>query len=179
MRSLSRWLVLCLALLVVAGLSGCASSANRQAMTPGDLATTKKFPYSVAVRTAGGSETGAMDSSNISDQDLQAAIEESITQNKLFQRVVQGKDGDYELSVTIVLLDKPIFGGAFTVDMEASWALVKVSDRSIVMRKSIKSSHTATFGDALAAVTRLRLAVEGAARKNIEQGLKDIAALSL
>lgn len=175
----SLWVVVWVAVLALAGLSGCASPANRQAMTTGDLATTKKFPYSVAVRIAGGDETGAMDSSNVSDQDFQAAIEESIIQTNLFQRIVQGKDGDYELSVTIVHLNKPIFGATFTVDMEASWVLVKASDRSIAMRKSIRSTHSATFGDALVGVTRLRLAVEGAARKNIEQGLKDIAALTL
>lgn len=48
-----------------------------------------------------------------------------------------------------------------------------------MLKNSIRSSHTATFDDSAMAVTRLRLAVEGAARKNIEQGLQEIGALSL
>lgn len=168
----------CAAFLVL-NLAGCASSANKEAMVAGDLQTLKKHDRSVAVRTGGGAETGAMDSSNIADADLKAAIEESIVQTKLFKSVVQGKDGDYDLAVSIVRLEKPVFGLTFTVNMEATWVLVKQSDKTIVLKKSIQSTSTATFSDAAAAVTRLRLAVERAAKANIEQGLQAISGLSL
>ena len=120
-----------------------------------------------------------MDSSNISDADLKAAIEDSIAQNAVFKHIVQGTGGDYELTVSVASLDKPIFGASFTVNFEAGWTLTKLSDRSIVYRKAIISSHTATMGDAFVAVTRLRLAVEGAVKNNIAQGLKDISNLKL
>lgn len=81
--------------------------------------------------------------------------------------------------MTIVQLDKPLFGMSFTVNLEATWVLLKQSDRSVALKKSIRSSHTATFDDSAIGVTRLRLAVEGAARKNIEQGLQEIGALAL
>ena len=76
-------------------------------------------------------------------------------------------------------MDQPSFGLTFTVKMEAGWQLKRVSDGSMVWQESIKSENTATTGDAFAAVTRLRLATEGAARKNIEQGLSRISALKL
>ncbi len=160
-------------------LGGCASSADRQAMAAKDVSVARQHEHSVHVRTSGGSETGAMDSSNIADPDLKAAIEESIVQHKVFKTVVQGKDADYDLAVSIVSLNKPVFGLTFTVEMEASWVLVKQSDRSVALRQSVKSSHSAGFGDSAVGVTRLRMAVEGAARKNIEQGLKAISELSL
>ena len=47
------------------------------------------------------------------------------------------------------------------------------------MRESIKSSHTATMGDAFIGVTRLRLAVEGAVRENIRQGILEISKLNI
>ena len=166
-------------LAAVVGLAGCASSANREAMVSSDLKVAKQHDRSVAVKTGGGSQTGAMDSSNISDEDLKAAIEDSIVQNKIFNTVVQGKAADYDLMVTIVHLDKPVFGLSFSVEIEATWVLVNQSDRSVVFKRSIKSSNTATFGDSAVGVTRLRLALEGAARKNIEQGLKAISSLSL
>ena len=168
----------CSAALIVT-LGGCASSANKDAMVVSGVQTLKKHDRTVAVRTGGGAETGAMDSSNIADADLKAAIEESIVQTKLFKSVVQGKDGDYDLAVSIVRLDKPVFGLSFTVNMEATWVLVKQSDKSIVLKKSIQSTSTKTFSDAAAAVTRLRLAVEDAAKANIEQGLQAISGLSL
>jgi ABC-type uncharacterized transport system auxiliary subunit len=164
---------------VVVVLSGCASPATKEAMVAQNVQFTTKHDRTVSVRTAGGAETTAMDSSNISDADFKAAIEESITKTKVFKSVIQGKGADYDLAVSIVQLEKPAFGFTFTVNMEAAWVLVKQSDRSVMLKKSIKSSHSATFGDAAAGVTRLRLAVEGAAVKNIEQGLQEIAALSL
>ena len=160
-------------------LGGCASPADRSAMTPQNIVLSKHYPYSLGVLTHGGSETGAMDSSNIANADLKAAIEAAVTESKLFKTVVQSNDGDYELSVRVTSLSKPLFGGTFTVDLETAWSLTKVSDRSVAMRKSVKSTGTATMSDALAGVTRLRMAVEAASRNNIEQGLKAIADLNL
>lgn len=160
-------------------LGACASPADRAAMTPQDLVVSKHHPYSLRVQTGGGAETGAMDSSNIADTDLKAAIEDAVVKSKLFKTIVQGSDGDYELSVRVTSLSKPLFGATFTVELETAWSLTRVSDRSAVMRKSVKSSGTATMGEAFAGVTRLRMAVEAATRNNISQGLKAVAELNL
>jgi hypothetical protein len=109
----------------------------------------KQFPYSVRVQTSGGADTGAVDGS------------------------------DYELNVRVISLSKPLFGGTLTVEFEAAWSLTKVEGRSVVMRKSVKSSGTVTMGEAFAFVTRARLAVETAARENISLGLKTISGLDL
>lgn len=160
-------------------LGGCASPADRAAMTPQNLTVSKHHPYSLRVQTGGGAETGAMDSSNVSDADLKAAIEDAVVRSKLFTTIVQGSNGDYELSVRLTSLSKPVFGGTFTVDMETAWSLTKTSDRSVALRKSVKTSGTATMSDAFAGITRLRMAVEAATRNNIEQGLKAVAELKL
>lgn len=168
------------ALVLLAGiviLGGCATSANRDAMSPDNIASTKRNPQSLSVKVSGGNETSSMGSSDISSEDLRAAIEKSVTQSGLFKEVVQGKSGDYELLVTVTRLTKPTFGASFTVEMEAGWSLVRSSDKAIQMRKSVVSSYTASMSDSLVGVTRLRLAVEGAARKNVKQGLEAIAAL--
>jgi len=162
----------------VVGLAACASAPNREAMTVGTPAT-KGHPYSVSVQTQGGKDTSAMTGSNVSNEDLKAAIESSIIQSKLFKSVVQGKNGDYELTVTVTQITRPLIGVSFTVNMEAGWALTKVSDRTVAMRKVINSSHTATMGDAVVGATRMRMAIEGATRNNIAQGLQAIAELKL
>lgn len=160
-------------------LTGCSTPANREAMTPQGVVVSKHYPHSVHVQTNGGSETSATGGSNISDADLKAAIEDAVIQSKVFKSIVQSAGGDYELSVRVVSLSKPIFGLTFTVEMETAWSLTKVADHSVLMRKAVKSSGTATMGDAFAGVTRLRLAVENAARENISQGLKAVAELDL
>jgi hypothetical protein len=162
-------------------LAGCATPADKTAMTvtASATATGKQYPYSVSVATSGGKGTGAMESSNIDNADLKAAIEASIKETRLFKEVVQGKDGQYELTVNVIELSKPSFGLTFTVDLEAGWTLVRTSDKQVVFRKALKSTGTAGVSDAFAGVVRLRLAVENAAKANIAQGLVAIGELNL
>lgn len=170
---------LAMASLVILNLAGCASPASHEGMTPQNVTLSKTHAASVSVETKGGSETGAMDSSNISNADFKTAIERSIVKSALFKEVLQGKAGDYLLTVSVVDISKPLFGASFTVELEAAWTVVKKSDNSIVLRKAIKTTHTATMSDAVVGVTRLKLAVEGAAQANIVQGLKAISDLAL
>jgi len=86
---------------------------------------------------------------------------------------------DYELTVTIVDLARPVAGFDMTVEMEAAWSLVQSHTGNVVMRRPIKSSGRATMGDEFGAVNRLRVAVERAARENIRQGLAAIGTLEL
>lgn len=161
-------------------LAGCATPADNRAMAVAAPAQAgKQHPYSVGVATAGGAETSALGSTNIGNPELKAAIEKSIVDTRLFREVVQGQGGQYQLSVSVVQISKPTFGLDFTVSMEAGWSLVRMRDNQVILRKSITSSHTATMGDAFVGVRRLQLAVEGAARSNIQQGLAAIAALDL
>ncbi len=64
-------------------LGGCSSPAERAAITPQGIAIAKHHPYSIGVQASGGSETGAMDTTNIADADLKAAIEDTIATSKL------------------------------------------------------------------------------------------------
>lgn len=161
----------------LAALAGCVSAPVPDAMSVSAPAA-RSYPYSVAVQTRGGAETNPLGSINLSDDEFKAALEKSIADSKLFRTVVKGRDGaDYELAVSLTQMSKPVFGASFTVDMETAWALTKTTDKKAVLRKVIKSSHTATMGDAFVGATRIRLAVEGAVKRNIELGLQEIAAL--
>lgn len=170
--------LICAALLGLV-LVGCSSPPTRDAMTPTGISTSRQNPYSVHVLVSGGSETGPVSGSDISDVDLRAAIEAAVTQSKVFSTVVPTANGDYDLSVRVISLSRPLFGATFTVEMEAAWTLIKVSDRSVKMRKSVKSSGVATVGDAFVGASRIRMAVENAARENIRQGVQALAEVSL
>jgi hypothetical protein len=138
----------------------------------------RQHPHAVSVTVTGGSETGAMDSSSIASADLKTAIEQAITQSKLFTAVAPGGT-PYALSVSVAQIRKPMFGGSFTVELELGWSLVRTADRQVVLRKLITSSGTATMGDAFVGMTRLRIAVERSAQDNIRQGLAALADLPL
>ena len=164
---------------IFSNISGCSSPVSKEAIVVSQIAASKHHEKSISVVTQGGNETTAMDSTNISDEELATAITESITRNKLFQQVIQGGQSDYQLNVSIINMSKPVFGLTFTVQMEAAWSLIDLKDNSVVMRETINSSHTASFSDAFAAVTRLKMAVEGAVKENIRLGLTKISQLEL
>lgn len=170
----SRTLDSLAAMLAIISLAGCASPAGRESMSLPSFTTNKQFNKTVSVFVSGGSDTGAMESTNVSDEEFQAAIEDAINKSKLFKEITSSNP-DLNLEVSISSLSKPSFGFTFEVSMEAGWILSRKSDKSILMKKSIKSSGKATTSDAIVAVTRIRIAVERAAQNNISQGLSAIS----
>jgi hypothetical protein len=173
-QTLLPWLLLGLVM-----LTGCASPAVSKLMVAQDVEYAKVFPYSVAVNARGGGDTSAMGKPQISNEAFAQAIVDSINKSGPFLKVFRGKSSDYILNVTIIKIEQPLFGLSFSVEMETVWSLVRGDSKKILMRESLKSSYTATMGDAFVAVTRLRLATEGAARENIRLGLKKLSQLKL
>lgn len=160
-------------------LSGCATPISKDSVVVHNIPTTQHHQKTVSVKAQGGAETSAMDTPNISNGNLAEAIEESIDKNGLFTRVIHGDDADYVLSITVINMSTPVFGLSFTVSMEAAWSLSEQKTKKVIMRDSIKSTHTASVGDAFVAVKRQRLAVEGAIRENIRLGLMNVSKLQL
>jgi hypothetical protein len=160
-------------------LGGCATGASHEAMVPTSITAANKHPQSVSVEVTGGQDTDAAGKSQISNESFAQALEQSITQSQAFSQVIKGAGQDYRLSVAIVSLDQPSFGISFTVKMEAGWTLKRADTGATVWQESVRSEHTAGGTDAFAAVVRLRMATEGAARNNISQGLSRISQLKL
>lgn len=151
--------------------SGCVPMATKDGSIARKMPNLHSHQSAIAVSANSGNE-------NISNEDLKQAIEQSIIENSLFTKVINGSGSDYLLEVVIISMEKPAFGFNFTVNMEATW-LLKDTYNKVIMRKLIKSSHTATVGDAFVAQVRLRLAMEGAIRENIRSGLLDMSDLQL
>ena len=164
---------------VVALLSGCATPATSVGMIPTSYEIVKKHPHTVSLSVKGGSETSPMWKSQISDEDFSLALIEAINSSQTFSRVIKGVGADYMLDITIFNLEQPSFGTSYTVKIEVGWILKRTDNNTTVWKESIKSEHTATLSDALAAVKRLRLATEGAAKANIREGLFKISELKL
>jgi hypothetical protein len=164
---------------VLALLAGCASPATFEGMIPDRFDITQKRPETVDVVVSGGQETNAMWKPQISDEAFKQALIESIGKSQAFSKVIQGKDANFLLSVLIFNMEQPSFGVSLTVNLEAVWKLSRVDNGKTVWSESIKSENTAGFSDAFAAVKRLRIATEGAAQKNIAEGLARISKLNL
>lgn len=169
-----------LSTLVLASLlgAGCASPAQSSAMIPVSVDLPRKHAASVSVAADGGQETKPMETSEISTEAFVEAVSGAIRQSGVFSSVLQGANADYRLTILIVSVDQPLIGFDMTVKMSTHWKLAGAKGES-VFEDFIRSSHTATVGDAFAGVKRLRMATEGAARENIKIGLQRISALDL
>ena len=171
-------IVICV-VVVVGGTSGCASPAKSTGMTVNDAQIQKQHPYSVKVSVGGGKSSDPVGFSAVSNEAFTEAIANSIVGSKLFSEVKKSDGGDYLLNVHIFSIEQQPIGFNMTSRMEVGWNLVDAATGKQVMRKTISSSYTATVGEAFAAVTRIRLATQGAARKNIKEGIQEISKLDL
>lgn len=116
---------------------------------------------------------------HVTDEGFADALAVSLEQSGLFRRVVRDSAGQYQLHATVQRLDEDIIGFDMTASIEVSYVLARMAPKGIVWEKKIRTSHTAGMNDSVISITRVRLATEGASRKNIEQALQDISALKL
>ena len=163
--------------LAAAGLSGCATGAKSEAMVSEKTAVGRTLGNSVSVAVSGGKQTSGVGASQISDDAFRQALQDSIVKSALFKEV--SPSGQYTLNAFIGKVDQPMMGFSLTVKMEVSYTLVDAASGKTVWSKNIASEYTAKTGEAFAAVKRLRLANEGAARNNISQAISEMSALQL
>lgn len=180
MKRMLRLAGLLLGLGFLCTLAGCGGTAQHASMTsePGTIAIAHRHAVSVRVVTLGGNETAGGGQSWIDDAELKQAVESSIRQSGLFSGVVDSGE-DFLLTVTVINANRPVVGFSVTVGLELGWALERVKDHNVVWREALKTEHTAPMGAGFAFETRVRLALENAAKKNISQGLERISALNL
>lgn len=166
-----------LILTAVLYITGCASGAKMENMTYQG----EQKSYSEDIKNnvglsdvSGGEKTNPVWTSEISDEAFSGALKNSLQAQGLLS-----DDGIYNLKVKLIKVEQPIFGLDFEVKTHVQYILTNSKDNSVVFNETIVAPHTATVGDAFAAVKRLRLANEGSGMKNIEQFLAKLSELKI
>jgi len=170
-----------LSLLLVAILlcSGCATGARPEAMMASTSQSIHQSSSSVVVAVMGGKATSSIGASQIADEDFEQALRQSIEQSRLFAHALKDGTANYQLQAFITQINQPMFGASMTVSMEVGYTLARIEPKEVVWRKAVSSTYTAPFSSAFVGATRLRLANEGAAKKNIELAIHEISQLRL
>ncbi len=158
-------------------LFGCASGAKmgnmvyqgEQKIYPEEL----KSSIDVS-SVSGGKETNPAWSSNISNEAFIGAVKNSLISQGLYS-----DDGKYKLEVNITGIDKPFIGLDMTVKTFVRYTLTDSKSQLVVFDETIIAEHTATMGDSLIGIKRLRLANEGSGRRNIEIFLGKLSGLNI
>ncbi len=165
-----------LAISTLALLSACAQGATAKGMTidPTQIPSRPGPGLAGAVAVAdvgGGRETHPLWASKISDASFREALVESLRLVGLLG------DGPLSLQVHLVKLDQPILGFNMTVTSVVHYTVKDVRSGATIIDEDVTAEHTATVGDAFYGVTRLRLANEGSARKNIASLIERLNAI--
>jgi hypothetical protein len=162
-------------MLVSACVTAPTTGAMQAASAPVSLTTA---PGAVTVKVTGGRPTSDVEGPSLSAADLKAATEATLKLAHAFQQVGDAPDARYLLSATIVPTTHPWIGTTFTFEVDVGWQLVDRARGKVLLRKAISTSGTATMSDAYYGATRGRLALEAATRANLEQLLRELAAVS-
>jgi hypothetical protein len=170
--------LLAIVLFVSCLLIGCASPAQPHAILSPNWPQALTVHEPVVVVVVGGEKTKRNGPSLISNDDFATAIIESLRKIGLFKSAERSGSAVFRLETTLEDLAQPVAAFSMTVKLEVDWRLIRISDNQVVWHDNIVSTYTATVGDAFVGIKRLRLATEGAARQNIEQGLAKLAAVS-
>jgi hypothetical protein len=178
MKSITSKIIVVGLLASIAAISGCATGSKPDAMVVQVVAPVHKSDGDVSVAVSGGKETSKMGASQISNDAFAQALRDSIDKARLFSKV-STEGSRYRLTGFIGKVDQPMFGFSLTVKMEVTYALKDTQSGNTVWTKDVNSEYTAKASEAFAAVERLRLANEGAARENIRQAITDMAGLTL
>lgn len=161
--------------LLFSQLTACESPIRAERMVPTDFDVESRHPYSVSVMTQGGKGTTAQ-RAEINDDAFREAIERSIMASAVFSTVVEG-DADYELSVIILEATRPpaVLGSfSATVTVLTQWILSRPS--GTVFETFVETEHSSS---AFSGGKRWRLAKEGAARKNVREGIRRLSRFEL
>lgn len=149
--------------------SACAQGATAKGMTvtPEDLRS-PTYPglagqFAVS-EVGGGTQTNPMWTSQIDDASFREALIESLRAAGLLSG---GPSAPLAVQARLVKLDQPFLGFDMTVTSVVHYTVKDVRSGAVLIDEDVTAAHTATMSDAFAGVTRLKLANEGSARKNI------------
>lgn len=159
-------------------LQGCASGASVAGMTSTKTIDSLKVRMADSITVApaaGGKATNPLWTSQVGSKEFETALKDTLANNG----VLSSSSSKYVLHPSLIKLDQPLFGIDLKVRADVNYVLKNRASGQELMNQTITSSHTATVGDSFVAVKRLRLANEGAIRKNIELLLHRLAELPL
>lgn len=155
---------------------GCSATARSSSMVPESLSAGRGFDRSVAIEVTGSSGEGT---DLISDEEFESALRAALAKANTFSAATDASTSDYDLQVVLLSQNNPIFGGNMRSVLDTVWILTDKGEGAVVWKKGIHTEFTASYGEAFVGATRLRIAVEGAARENIRDGILALSELEL
>lgn len=177
-----------LAALLLATLGACAQPASYAAMVVDAQAVdTARGPAPsyretlVVAPVSGGKETSPLWTSQVGNAEFQEALTRSLIATKLASANIllnpSAANGRYRLEAVLQNLQQPLMGFDLTVTATVAYKLTEISTGALVYESTLVTPATATMGDSVIAIERLKLANEKAIRANLTRLVGELYAL--
>jgi len=159
---------LALALAALGGL-GCTTTSAVE-LQPAEVKVQQRLVGTVLVEATGSARRGGIGPRAITGEDLGAALRATLLGSALCDGVVEAGAADHVLRVEVI----DLWASELQLDMEASmtarWTLLDGAGRVAVWEEVVKTRGKATTFDSGMVEERSQMALEAAARKNLEEG---------
>lgn len=155
-------------------LSACAEPAKQQNMiASAPSASGSPLASSMCVtKVSGGEETNPLWTSEVDDSAFRGALDASLQRSGL--AAPSSSDCRLDVEASLLGLAQPIAGFDMEVTSNVNYSVLNSGTDVAYFESTVTMPFTATFSDAFAGVTRLRLANEGAIRANITEFIRRV-----
>ncbi|MEQ9327261.1 MAG: hypothetical protein RJQ21_08190 [Rhodospirillales bacterium] len=163
-----------LSIVALANLVACASPAEMQNMVVRDAslkapATSPLAGNMMISEVRGGEATNPLWTSEVDNESFRGALQQSLMSTGYLS--ADPTNATFSVEAELSDLDQPIIGLDLNVRSLVRYRIKKKTTNDIWFDEPVTVSYTATFGDAVLAIKRLRLANEGSIKENIKSFL--------
>ena len=164
-----------LTLFLISLIVGCATPANKQAMTVSkfeeNVVLTPNLKGKFFVRNvSGGKDTNPLWTSQVGTADFRSALDQSL--DDVGYKAEKQESATYFIDAELKELDQPLFGLTFDVHSNVFYVVDGNGTKKSV---PISATGQATPKDAFIAIERLRIANEKSIRENIKAFINSLA----
>lgn len=161
------------ALAVALVAAGCAT-VSTSALVPQTLTLERTVGGTVSIQASGSGKRAYVMRPLVSAEAIHDALTAAVEDAALFDEIVPG-DADRNLLVTVERIDEPEIGLDQTCTVTLRWRLTTGDGSRTIWDERITTERTLDFLDEIDSEARGRLAIEGALRSNLREGLERLS----
>lgn len=163
-----------LSALAVALVTGGCATVSTSALVPQTLTLERIVGGTVSIQAAGSPKRAYLMRPLVSSEAIQDALTAAVEEAGLFDGIVPG-GADRNLVVTIERIDEPEIGLDQTCTVTLRWRLTSGDGSRTIWEDRITTERTLDFLDEIDSEARGQLAIEGALRSNLREGLERLS----
>ncbi|MEE2940513.1 MAG: hypothetical protein VX460_09030 [Planctomycetota bacterium] len=153
--------------------AGCAT-VSTSALVPEALAFERAVGGSVTIRASGSPKRGYVVRPLVSSEAIRDALTTAVLESELFDEIVPA-GADRSLLVTVERIEEPEIGLDQTCTVTVHWQLTTGDGARTLWEKRITTTRTIDFLDEIDSEARGQVAIEGALRSNLREGLEQLS----